>query len=123
MSMTIDEAKEINSEVYSWCVGFAVGAPTPNPPPNYPLCDMLEASRMMHGYTEPAADETGVEGARRCHATVDDRMIAAMYVLGNYDGDPSDEAEPILIGNGKAVVVVEFGGDVFFSDLVEREDD
>lgn len=101
--MTIDEAKKINAAVFQWCVGHVIGEPCDCPPPEYPLADMLEAARLMRKYREPS-DHPG----HVCyHSTCDDRMIAAMYVLGRYDASSPGDADLILCGGGKAVCVVD----------------
>lgn len=101
--MTIDEAKKINADVFHWCFGHVVGEPSAAPPPEYPLADMLDASRLMRGHREPSDRP----GASCRYAVCDDRLIAAMYVLGRYDASSPGDADPILCGAGKAVCVVD----------------
>lgn len=100
--MTMEEAKKITAEVYRWCAGHVFGEPPKTPPPDYPLRDMLEAAQMVRGYTEPGEEP----GRIRRFATCDDRLIAAMYVLGSYGADPPGETNPILRGGGRMVLVV-----------------
>lgn len=110
--MTIDEAKKINAEVYGWCIGHLLGQPPEAPPPDYLLRDMLEASDMMQGYSEPSTEP----GRIYCFPTVDPRMIAAMYVLAQYAASPLDEVDPIIVGDGKVVLVVKV------KDLISNEE-
>lgn len=68
-----------------------------------PLSDMLEAGRMIREENK-AAEEASKPGAGgiRLTAVADDRLIAAVFVLVNYE----HSREPIVNGNRRLVAVL-----------------
>lgn len=105
--MDIEQAHRINSAISS--AFFAACGVNDEPFPDLSslkdvsLSDMLEAARMIRDENETrenAAEQNG--GGRIITAVADDRVIAAVFVLVNYE----HSREPIVNGNRRLVAVL-----------------
>lgn len=94
--MTIDEAIAINAETVNFCVARLMGD-VPKPlSREYTLRELIDARDMIE-----ARNGTELEGRPGyvSYTTVsDDRIIAAMYAMLNFEPQSAERPDPILIG-------------------------
>ena len=100
--MDIATAKKINKAMVDYYLHEISHESVPaGPPPDFSLEDMLEATRIMDGYSEPG--ET--PGSQKIFTVCGSSLVAAMYVLGNCPpADPDNLTEVVIAGNGTAVL-------------------
>lgn len=67
----------------------------------YSLEEMLQATRTVR----EAGGIRQADGTVRYSTVCDERLVAALYVWAHWRGDPLDELEPIVRGQGRAVLV------------------
>jgi len=100
IGMDLPTAHRINTHMVHWYLHATSGIPEEAPSPlPYSLTEMLEAAAIVRNITMvPAANRQSAIGNRKCHITVDDRGIAALYVIHHFQAEPNeaDSGEPIL---------------------------
>lgn len=68
----------------------------------YSLAEMLVASHIVRDWNPPADED----GHRSIPVFCDDRLVAASYAWAQYHGEPAHRPEPIVHGDGRALVCV-----------------
>jgi hypothetical protein len=119
--MTPERAQEIVDAINNLAF-FAIGMAEPEkarPLGGVSLAEMLEATRMVHAKNHAPA----VDGKRTIHVIPAERLIAAAYVLSNYEGnDEAIVAYPLrgffLAGRNRVLVVADLEQEA----AVEEED-
>ncbi len=95
--MTLERARELAGQITNCAHKRIVGWTDGPGLPDVPLAEMLEANRMVR---EAASVKTPT--GRLIAVTCDDRLVAALYVLENYEPSP----QPIIIGEYRLVAVL-----------------
>ena len=93
--MDLDAATAINNDVTRWAFTAQLGG-KPGRVPSYSLSQMIEARAIVR--------ESG-----HCSAVCDDRIIAAICVMANYEPSPANacgELKPILAASGRALFLL-----------------
>ena len=105
--MNLQEAIAINGEVVSFCIARLWGD-TPKPlSRGYSLKELVEARDMVEAHNgSPSEDKPGCIVMR---TIPDDRVIAAMYAMLNYEPQPWKNPEPVLVGIDRALVCLRIG--------------
>ena len=87
--MDLARARAIHRHMVAWYMHATLGTPEETPPAlTYTLAEMVEAAAMIRsGPTEPG----------KIHVTIDDRAVAALYVIHRFEHAANDaDADPIL---------------------------
>jgi hypothetical protein len=99
--MKLIEAKMIQSMMINW-VMFNMGISETQPERlTFSLSEMLKANEAIEKFNK---SNIGKSGRRKVYMTIDERMIAALYVASNFSA--KDETEPIACANGNYLYVI-----------------
>ena len=98
--MTEKQAIKINGEMCQWHFHHMQLSPKPETELNYSLAEMLKASEIVKKRNNKAK-KNKPNGARTHYMTCDDRLIAALYVVANYESS----RESICCCNGKYLFI------------------
>lgn len=101
--MTDERARELTGEIHAWIARTLFGPMPKTPPPTFDLAEALEANERVR---QMSPIDNG-DGTKTLLCSCDPRIVAAIYVLSHFDAEQFPEPEPIVMGDGKALFLVE----------------
>jgi hypothetical protein len=102
IAMTLQDAIAINDEVVSFCIARLWGDKFTPLSRDYGLKEIIEARDMVEAHNGSPSENK--PGSIIMRTVPDDRLIAAMYAMLNYEPQPKKNPEPILMGIDRALV-------------------
>lgn len=103
--MKLSEAKKIIGQVLAWnFVHMGISEEKPTEKLECSLSDLLLANKIVERANSRA--KPNKQGTTKRHMTVDDRLLAGIYVLMNYEGGSAENASSITEYFGKFLFVI-----------------
>ncbi len=104
--MTINEAKKINSIMINHGLFEIINPDNSKALKNISLSDMLESQKIIKNIPKEKNKNDDGTTSSKIYMSVDERLIAGLYVANNYEGGSLEEPTIIAKSNGQILLLI-----------------